>query len=309
LSGEQSEITARAIVNAAGPWVNDIIGRVVGANSKRNVRLVKGSHIIVPKFWDGPQAYLVQNTDKRVIFINPYEGDKALIGTTDIPYEGALEEVRANDDEIDYLIKAVNRYFKQTLRREDVLESFAGVRPLFDDGKGNPSAVTRDYVLDLENGHGDAPILNIFGGKITTFRKLAEHAMHRLEKIFPEMGKDWTATSTLPGGGFLDADFEAFLASVRADYPFLTAELAEHYARLYGTRLKAFLSKAQSLDDLGKQFGPLLYEAEIHYLIATEWAVTAEDILQRRTKHGLHMSEAEISKFGVWFKNDCAKSA
>ena len=190
---------AKAIVNAAGPWVNDFIGRVAGSNSSRNVRLVKGSHIIVPKFWDGRQAYLVQNHDKRVIFINPYEGDLALIGTTDVGYEGRPEDVAADEDEIAYLIAAVNRYFKEKLRREDVVMSFSGVRPLFDDGKGNPSAVTRDYVFDLDET-GGAPLLNIFGGKITTFRELAERGMHRLEKFFPGMTGDWTARAPLPGG-------------------------------------------------------------------------------------------------------------
>ena len=168
-NGHVRTVRVRAIVNAAGPWVNDIIGRVAGSNSRRNVRLVKGSHIIVPKFWEGRHAYLVQNHDRRVIFINPYEGDLALIGTTDISYEGRPEDVTADEAEIEYLIAAVNRYFKEKLRRQDVIETFSGVRPLFDDGQGNPSAVTRDYVFDLDET-GGVPLLNVFGGKITTFR-------------------------------------------------------------------------------------------------------------------------------------------
>ena len=198
-NGHSLKFRARCIVNAAGPWVSDIIGCVVGSNSSRNVRLVKGSHIIVPKFWKGQNAYLVQNHDKRVIFINPYEGDKALIGTTDIPYEGRAEDVAADESEIDYLITSVNRYFKQKLRREHVLHTFSGVRPLFDDGKGNPSAVTRDYVFDLDETDG-IPSLNVFGGKITTFRELAERGMQQLDRAFPKMGKDWTRQATLPGG-------------------------------------------------------------------------------------------------------------
>jgi glycerol-3-phosphate dehydrogenase len=187
--GERRERSAPAVLStAAGPWVTDIINRVAGSNSSRNVRLVKGSHIIVPKFWAGSNAYLVQNHDKRVIFINPYEGDKALIGTTDISYEGRPEEVSADETEIDYLLKAVNRYFKEKLRRQDVLHSFSGVRPLFDDGKGNPSAVTRDYVFDLDET-GGAPLLNVFGGKITTFRELAERGMQRLTAYFSEHGR------------------------------------------------------------------------------------------------------------------------
>ncbi len=170
-----------------------MVGRVAGRNSRRNVRLVKGSHIIVPKFWRGEHAYLVQNTDKRVIFINPYEGDKALIGTTDIAYEGRAEEVTADESEIAYLLAAVNRYFKEKLRREDVLETFSGVRPLFDDGKGNPSAVTRDYSFDLDED-GGAPMLNIYGGKITTFRELAEHAIEKIGKFFPRWARPGRAT-------------------------------------------------------------------------------------------------------------------
>ncbi len=299
-TGAKRTVMARALVNAGGPWVNDIINRVAGTNSRRNVRLVKGSHIIVPKFWEGAQAYLVQNTDKRVIFINPYEGDKALIGTTDIPYEGAPEKVKADEDEIAYLIAAVNRYFKQALRREDVLTSFSGVRPLYDDGQGNPSAVTRDYVFDLDTA-GGAPLLNVFGGKITTFRKLAEHGVQRLKATFPKMGGDWTAKAHLPGGDIADADIPAFLGSLAQEYPWLPRDLAHHYARLYGTRARALVGAAKDLGGLGQQFGAQLYEAEVRYLVKHEWAESEEDILWRRTKHRLHMSQAEIAAFEAWF--------
>lgn len=291
---------ARAVVNAAGPWVNDIVGRVTGTNSPRKVRLVKGSHIITPKFWDGPQAYLVQNHDKRVIFINPYEGDKALIGTTDIAYEGTPDEVAVDDGEIEYLLAAVNRYFKQELRADDVVQSFSGVRPLYDDGAGNPSAVTRDYVLDLETT-GGAPLLNVFGGKITTFRKLAEHAVQKLDGVFPQMGPDWTAQAPLPGGDIKDADFESFLADIQAEYPWLPRELSLHWARLYGTRMRHFIGGATAIKDLGQRFGPKLFEAEVRYLHAQEWARSAEDVLFRRTKENLHMTATEISEFTAWF--------
>lgn len=306
--GSKSDVKARVIVNAAGPWVNDIIGRVVGDNSTRNVRLVKGSHIIVPKFWEGDHAYLVQNHDKRVIFINPYEGDKALIGTTDIPYEGRLDDVAADESEINYLISAVNRYFSNELMPADVLESFSGVRPLFDDGNGDPSAVTRDYVFDLVNAQG-APILNIFGGKITTFRKLAEHAIQRLAPIFPNMGADWTARSVLPGGDIKNADFEAFFKTIQAEYAWAPSDLLLHYARLYGTRMRKILESARGIEDLGLQFGPTLYEAEARYLVENEWALSHEDILRRRTKHGLHMTDAEITSFADWFERNCSKVA
>jgi glycerol-3-phosphate dehydrogenase len=277
-----------------------VIGRVAGSNSSRNVRLVKGSHIIVPKFWSGANAYLVQNHDKRVIFINPYEGDKALIGTTDIAYEGRAEEVRAEEAEIEYLMAAVNRYFKQKLRRQDVLHTFSGVRPLFDDGKGNPSAVTRDYVFDLDET-GGAPLLNVFGGKITTFRELAERGLHRLKHIFPKMGPDWTEKAPLPGGDIPNADYETFANSLRAAWPWMTDRLVHHYGRLYGSRTARIVGNATGLAGLGRHFGGLLYEAEVRYLVAKEWAITAEDVLWRRTKHYLQLNEAERKAFADWF--------
>lgn len=299
-TGQTRNITARALINAGGPWVNDIINRVTGTNSRRAVRLVKGSHIIVPKFWDGPHAYLVQNHDKRVIFINPYEGDKALIGTTDIPHEGLPENLAVSDSEVSYLIAAVNKYFKQQLTEADVVQKFAGVRPLYDDGNGNPSAVTRDYVLDLEAGSG-APLLNIFGGKITTFRKLSEHAIDKLAGYFPKMTKTWTADATLPGGDIPDADFEAFSRALAMQYSWMPEKLTNHYARLYGTRTHQIIGNANSMADLGQQFGPGLFEAEVRFLCAEEWAQTPEDILYRRTKHNLHMSDEEQARFSAWF--------
>lgn len=300
ISGETRQLRARCMINCAGPWVSDIIGRVAGSKSTRNVRLVKGSHIIVPKWWSGSHAYLVQNHDKRVIFINPYEGDKALIGTTDIAYEGRAEDVQADESEIDYLIKAVNRYFKEKLRRSDVIHSFSGVRPLFDDGKGNPSAVTRDYVFDLDETDG-VPLLNVFGGKITTFRELAERGLARLRHVFPAMGGDWTADLPLPGGDMPRADFETFLNELRSAYSWMPRPLALHFARLYGTRARDVVGGATSLAGLGRHFGDRLYEAEVRYLVANEWAMTAEDILYRRTKHCLHLTEAEKAAFVAWF--------
>ncbi|HTJ92975.1 MAG TPA: glycerol-3-phosphate dehydrogenase [Pararobbsia sp.] len=307
-SGATRVVTARALVNAAGPWVVDIIERVARARSTRKVRLVKGSHIVTPKFWDGPHSYLVQNFDKRVIFINPYEGDKALIGTTDVPYNGAPEKVAIDDDEIEYLLAVVNRYFKQPLRREDVLQTFSGVRPLYDDGNGNPSAVTRDYVFDLDDAAG-VPLLNVFGGKITTFRKLAEHAMQRLRTTFPDMGGDWTATATLPGGDIDGADPARFIARLQREHPWLPHDLTRYYAQTYGACTAQVIGNAASLAGLGTQFGPHLYEAEVRYLMTREWAETAADILTRRTKHGLHMSAEQTAAFGAWMEGLARKSA
>ena len=287
--GTIRKLRAKAIANAAGPWVENVITGVTGSNSARKVRLVKGSHIIVEKFWDGPQAYLFQNHDKRVIFVNPYEGNMALIGTTDIPFEDAAENVAITIEEIDYLLAAVNRYGKKQLVRSDVLHSFSGVRPLYDDNADNPSAVTRDYVFDVE---GEPPLLSVFGGKITTYRKLADHALQKLKPFFPQMKDEWTASSTLPGGDMPNADFEIFLANFKRSHNWLSAELALHYCRLYGTRADKLLNGATSVLALGLHFGNNLYEAEVHYLRQHEWAVTSEDILTRRTKLGLRMTEA-----------------
>ena len=305
VTGEERQFRARCLVNCAGPWVSDFITRVAGSNSARNVRLVKGSHIIVPKWWAGTNAYLVQNHDKRVIFINPYEGDMALIGTTDIAYDGRAEDVTADESEVDYLLAAVNRYFKEKLRRSDVIHSFSGVRPLFDDGQGNPSAVTRDYVFDLDQT-GGAPLLNVFGGKITTFRELAERGMHRLTEVFPQMGPDWTETATLPGGEIANADYESFANLQRELHPWMPRALVQHYGRLYGARTKDVVAGAMTLSDLGRHFGGQLYEAEARYLVAKEWARRPEDILTRRTKHYLHLTRDQQAAFAAWFDDTLA---
>ena len=300
-SGTVHKLRAKAIANAAGPWVENIITGVTGANTSRKVRLVKGSHIIVEKFWEGPQAYLFQNNDMRVIFVNPYEGNKALIGTTDIPYQAAAEKVAITADEIDYLLAAVNRYSKKQLTPLDVLHSYSGVRPLYDDDAVNPSAVTRDYVFELD---GEPPLLSVFGGKITTYRKLAEHALQKLLPHLPHMQGDWTAKTHLPGGDIEDGNFEKFLAAFHASHSFLPKELALHYARLYGTRAEHLLKDVSDMNALGQHFGGLLYEAEINYLKSNEWAVSAEDVLNRRTKHYVHLTAAEratvIEYFTRW---------
>jgi glycerol-3-phosphate dehydrogenase len=294
-------VLARGIVNAAGPWVEQVITRKAGLNAGHRVRLVKGSHIVVPKFWDGPQAYLFQNDDRRVIFVNPYQGDLCLIGTTDIPYSGEADNVEASEDEIRYLLRAVNRFCVHQLSRADVIHSFSGVRPLFDDNAEDPSAVTRDYVFELNDADGALPLLSVFGGKITTFRKLSEHALDRLKPYFPAMSGPWTASAALPGGNIAAADFDAFATRLQLDHAALPGDVLGHYARLYGTRARHLLDGVRTSADLGRHFGGMLYQREAEFLRREEWASTADDILERRTKHGLHLTAQQRQAFGAWF--------
>jgi glycerol-3-phosphate dehydrogenase len=302
--GTRREIGARCIVNAAGPWVEKVLNGIEGAGgNRRRVRLVKGSHLITRKFWDGSQAYLLQNDDKRVIFVNPYEGDLALIGTTDIAVTGAPEDAAVEESEVDYLLAILARYFAAPPGPADIVHSFSGVRPLYDDNAENPSAVTRDYIFDLDPKAprpGAPCLLSVFGGKITTYRKLAEHALDRLKPAFAAMEPGWTADAPLPGGDIADADYERWLAGFKARHPWLPAALADHYGRLYGTRAESLLDGARGPGDLGRHFGALLYEREAAFLIAEEWAETAEDILERRSKHALHLTPAERQGFADW---------
>jgi glycerol-3-phosphate dehydrogenase len=301
-TGHRHMVKARVLVNAAGPWVEGVLGRVSGINATRRVRLVKGSHVVVRKFWDGPQAYFLQNGDNRVIFVNPYQDDLCLIGTTDIPYGGLAEDVSVDEAEVAYLLAAVNRYMRVQLTPKDVLHRFSGVRPLYDDNAANPSAVTRDYVFDIDGGGDVPPLLSVFGGKITTYRKLAEHALERLRPFLPESRAAWTAGACLPGGDIPNADFDAFLRDFQRAHDWLPASLARHYTRLYGTRANIVIGGARSLAGLGAHFGGDLFEREVDYLRKFEWARSAEDILDRRTKHGLHIGETARAALDGVFK-------
>jgi D-erythritol 1-phosphate dehydrogenase len=300
-SGDTREVRARAIFNGAGPWVETVIGNVAGINTAKRVRLVKGSHIIMKRWWQGEHGYVLQNTDKRIIFVNPYFDDLALVGTTDIPFDGRPEDVAIDGGEVDYLLGILNRYFRAEFSPSDVLHSYSGVRPLYDDDSAkNASAVTRDYEFELDGGDGRAPILSAFGGKLTTYRKLSEQALARLRRFFPAMGPDWTRDAALPGGDMPGADFDRWLAGFRAARPWLPEDLARHYGRCYGTGAEALLAGATGLGDLGRHFGGLFYEREARWLIEREFARTAEDILTRRTKHGLFLTVAERDAFAGW---------
>ncbi|MBN8848853.1 MULTISPECIES: glycerol-3-phosphate dehydrogenase [unclassified Sphingomonas] len=288
-AGGESEVRARVLVNAAGPWVADVLARVPGARTDRGVRLVKGSHIIVPRLYEGDHAFMLQNADRRIVFTLPYEGQFTLIGTTDEPWEGAPARASIDAEETRYLLDTVNDYFAHRLGEADIVWSYAGIRPLYDDKAGSASAVTRDYVLDLDAGEGRAPMLSVFGGKITTYRKLAEHAMQHLARHLPDAGPAWTAGAALPGGDMPGADFDAFLARVGRERPDLPPALLCRLAQAYGTRIDALLGDAATLADLGEDIGGGLTVREVDYLVAHEWARTAEDVLWRRSKLGLHV--------------------
>ncbi len=294
------KVKARALVNAAGPWVSSFIKDRLQQQSDSNVRLVKGSHIVVNKLFDHDSPYIFQNADGRIVFAIPYEGDYTLIGTTDQEYRGDPSDIRIDDDEIDYLLTSVNRYLEKPATREQIVWTYAGARPLYDDAKGSASAVTRDYVFDLDAPQDDAPLLSIFGGKLTTYRKLAEHAMEKLQPVMGFKGKPWTAGSSLPGGDMDNADFDAFLKHVQEKWNWLPRALARRYTRAYGTRIERLIGSATGLQELGEHFGDDLYEAEITYLMREEWALTEDDMLWRRSKLGLHIGDETSARLRAW---------
>ena len=303
--GPAQRLSARALVNAAGPWVSDVLTKVAGSNRQGRLRLVKGSHIVVPRISAGEHAYILQNDDRRIVFVIPYERDFSLIGTTDLPFTGDPGNVHITADETEYLCAAVNRYFATSVAPEHVVWTYSGVRPLYDDASENVSAVTRDYVFDLDvggdNANGNrAPLLSIFGGKITTYRKLAEHALNKLQPLLGNKAPAWTESAAVPGGDIPNADFAGFLSAFRAARPWLPEALAHRYARAYGTNAEHVVGAAKSLADLGENFGGGLYEAEVAYLRREEWAETAEDILWRRSKLGLHLDDAAKGRLAEW---------
>ena len=288
--GEQ-RVRARAVVNAAGPWVGRFLDQSTPVRSRNSVRLVKGSHIVVPRLFDHPYAYIFQNIDRRIIFAIPYEHDFTLIGTTDVEYHGDAAETAIDADEIAYLCELATRYFQRNVSPGEVVWSYSGVRPLLEDESSDPSSVTRDYSFELDTD--GAPLLSVFGGKITTFRRLAEDALARLLPALGSEHRSWTATAPLPGGEMPGADYARFRATLAATYPGFAPRLLDRWARTYGARLPRWLGTATTPADLGAEIAEGLHEAELQYLHEYEWARTADDVLWRRTKCGLHMSDAQ----------------
>ncbi|MBB4065176.1 glycerol-3-phosphate dehydrogenase [Gellertiella hungarica] len=294
-SGVRSSHRARMLVNAAGPWVDTVLSQAFGKNQVHNVRLVQGSHIVVRKKFDDPRAYFFQNPDNRIIFAIPYENDFTLIGTTDQDYKGDARDVKITPQEIDYLCNAASEYFAEPVRPEDIVWSYSGVRPLFDDGASAAQEATRDYVLKLEGEGTGAVLLNIFGGKLTTYRRLAEHALEKIEQVLGAKGRPWTAKSNLPGGDFGVHGYENEVEALKKAHPYLETVHARRLVRLYGSEWRPMLEGRTSAADLGQHFGSDVYAFEIDWLMTREWARTAEDVLWRRTKRGLYLGSAEAA--------------
>jgi glycerol-3-phosphate dehydrogenase len=292
-SGRTFTIAARAIVNAAGAWAGGLPGSALGRPAQGRLRLVKGSHLVFPQLYEGDHAYLLQSPDKRVVFTIPYEGRYTLVGTTDAPFEGDPTQVEASEPEVDYLCACVSRFFRRPLQAQDIVWRYAGVRALHGSGDAAAQAVSRDYHLELSTDEGCAPLLSVFGGKITTYRRLAEAA---LDRLLPALGcrdlEAWTADTALPGGDLPGADLARFTEHALERWASLPPTLVTRLARCYGTRMARILGAARALSDLGETFGADLTRAEVDYLVREEWACTAEDILWRRTKAGLHGADA-----------------
>ncbi len=297
--GATTDVCARAVVNAAGPWVKEVLNGQLHQPSRDNVRLVKGSHIVVPKVYDGTHAFILQNDDKRVVFMIPYEGEFTLIGTTDVPVQGDPGNPKASEEEVAYLCRAVNRYLAKPVTPADVAWRYAGIRPLYDDGSSDPSAVTRDYTLRVDDDQGAMAVLSVFGGKITTYRRLAEHALEKLAPYFPRMKPAWTAKAPLPGSDF-GGTAEAAYEQLRGKYPGIPSQALRAVFRRHGSLAAAVLGDAANPGDLGEDFGAGLHGREVRYLVDHEWARTAEDILWRRTKTGLHLNETQRTRVGQW---------
>ncbi|WP_293675743.1 glycerol-3-phosphate dehydrogenase [uncultured Phenylobacterium sp.] len=295
--GERQTVTARALVNAAGPWVETVRGLTGVAATGNSVKLVKGSHIVVPRMYPGEQAYTLQGADGRVVFAIPYQGRFTLVGTTDVPYDGDPAHVDASAEEIGYLCRTLGDYFEKPPTPADVAWAYAGVRPLFDDGEDDASAVTRDYVLDVDSEAGAPPLLTIYGGKITTFRRLAEHALEKLQGPLGFEAGPWTADARLPGGDLPGGGFERFRGQAADRYPWLAEPTLSRMCHAYGSRIDAVLAGATAWSDLGEDHGAGLTGREVRYLVEQEWAREPEDVLWRRTKLGLHMSPAERAAF------------
>jgi glycerol-3-phosphate dehydrogenase len=302
-SGKISKVSAAMVVNAAGPWVGDVLHGTLKSNQQGNVRLVRGSHIVTKGLFEHGKCYFFQGTDGRIIFAIPYETDYTLIGTTDVDHDDPSQKPVCTTQERDYLINFINAYLVKPITHEDVVWTYSGVRPLYDDGASSASAATRDYVLKLDNSRG-ATALNVFGGKITTYRRLAESALEQISQILPNVKKPWTAGVPLPGGDFPVDGVAALFAATKTAYPFLTERWAQRLVRAYGSQVNDVLGTAVSSEDLGVDFGATLTQREVEWMIEKEFAQDADDIVWRRSKLGLRMTAAQIARLDEWITDN-----
>ncbi|WP_170464129.1 glycerol-3-phosphate dehydrogenase [Ruegeria arenilitoris] len=298
-SGESRVVQAKMLINAGGPWVGDIIQTKIRINSREGVRLVRGSHIVTRKLYDHDKCYFFQGEDGRIIFAIPYERDFTLIGTTDQDHPNPEELPVCTEAEQDYLCAFASKYFKNPITRDDIVWTYSGVRPLYDDGASSATAATRDYTLKVD-AQGGAPVLNVFGGKITTYRRLAESALDKVAEHFPNLPGPWTAGVALPGGDFPVDGVQGLVEDLLSAYPFLDRPWAERLVRAYGTEAKTMLGDAQAAADLGEDFGATLTARELTWLIDKEFARTAEDVVWRRNKMGLRLSDEQIARIQAW---------
>lgn len=303
-TGNRTEtIRAKALINSAGPWVSQVLGQVVGHNDPAKIRMVKGSHLVVDKLYEHDRCYIFQNADGRICFAIPYEQNYTLIGTTDEDHKGDPGKPEITDAEVDYMLSAVSEYFKKPVTRAQLKWAYSGIRPLYDDGASKAQEATRDYVLKLDKPEGQAPILSVFGGKITTARKLAESVMDEIKPFFPNMKGKWTADSKLPGGDIPYDQVENRIAELQRKYSFLKPANVRRLFRAYGTEVESILGDARFAADLGEVIGPLTAK-EIEHLKSNEWAVSADDILWRRSKLGLHMRPEEQEALRVYMDGE-----
>jgi glycerol-3-phosphate dehydrogenase len=307
--GRRDEVTARVLINAAGAWVETVAATVLRQRpAQPHLRLDKGSHIVARRLYEHDRAYILQTADRRVVFTIPFDRDFTLIGTTDQNFAGDPATAAPTAPEIDYLCGVVNEYFRVSITAADVLWAYAGVRALYDDGARKPQDIGRDYTLVLDERFGEAPLLTVYGGKITTYRRLAEAALDRLAHFFPH-SRRWTAQSPLPGGDFAYDAIDALVGRTLQQWPFLTEHHARRLVRAYGTRARNILANAAHMDDLGRRFGADLTEAEVRFLMGHEWAYTADDILWRRSKLGLRLSGAQAAALADFMASQSAAKA
>ncbi len=302
-TGALQTLHTRILINAAGPWVEQVLRKQLAQDPDIGVRLVRGSHIIVKKLFDHDMAYIFQQPDGRIIFALPFEQDFTLIGTTDNDHEGPPENAVCKKTEVEYLCRAASQYFIHPIVPNDVVWTYSGVRPLYDDGVSSASAATRDYVLKLDAPDGEAPLLSVFGGKITTYRRLAETALGKLHRYFPQMAAPWTAKAALPGGDFQVHELSALQARLARDFSFLDKPTTDRYIRQFGTQAWAVLADTNSQEQLGRNFGGGIWQIEVEWMIDHEFATTAEDIVWRRTRQGLRMNDQEIKTLDAWMTN------